>query len=83
MLGDTTQLLAPHILFSNIFFLQGIYTPTFGTDGALWSLANEFWYYLLFPLGLIALRSRAVRCSAGSARSSSVPSRGSSASPSS
>ena len=28
----------------------------FGTDGALWSLANEFWYYLLFPLGLITCR---------------------------
>lgn len=34
----------------NAFFLQTITTPVFGTNGPLWSLANEFWYYLLFPL---------------------------------
>ena len=36
----------------NSFFLQTILVPCFGTNGPLWSLANEFWYYLLFPLGL-------------------------------
>jgi peptidoglycan/LPS O-acetylase OafA/YrhL len=39
--------------FGNIFFLQGVLTPVFGTNGPLWSLANEFWYYILFPLLLI------------------------------
>jgi peptidoglycan/LPS O-acetylase OafA/YrhL len=39
----------------NFFFLQGVKVDPFGSDGALWSLANEFWYYLLFPLALIAL----------------------------
>ena len=34
----------------NTFFLQTILVPCFGTNGPLWSLANEFWYYLLFPL---------------------------------
>lgn len=34
----------------NLFFLQTIYVPTYGTNVALWSLANEFWYYVLFPL---------------------------------
>ena len=34
----------------NVFFLQSIITPTFGTNGPLWSLANEFSYYVLFPL---------------------------------
>lgn len=34
----------------NAFFLQTILVPCFGTNGPLWSLANEFWYYLLFPL---------------------------------
>ena len=38
----------------NLFFLQGKSVPTFGSNGALWSLANEFWYYLLFPLALMA-----------------------------
>jgi len=37
-------------LLGNIFFLQTILVPTFGTNTPLWSLANEFWYYVLFPL---------------------------------
>jgi peptidoglycan/LPS O-acetylase OafA/YrhL len=40
----------------NLFFLQTIAVPTFGSNGPLWSLANEFWYYLLFPLAIQALR---------------------------
>lgn len=40
--------------FSNIAFLQAIYTPVFGSNGPLWSLTNEFWYYITFPLALIA-----------------------------
>lgn len=39
----------------NLFFLQTILVPCFGTNSPLWSLANEFWYYLLFPLGLTIL----------------------------
>jgi peptidoglycan/LPS O-acetylase OafA/YrhL len=39
----------------NMFFLQGVLVPAFGSDGPLWSLANEFWYYVLFPLGLVAV----------------------------
>lgn len=48
----------------NLFFLQTVnipyigIVPTFGTNGPLWSLANEFWYYILFPLILIPLWSR-------------------------
>jgi peptidoglycan/LPS O-acetylase OafA/YrhL len=42
--------LAPHIVIGNIFFLQKILVPVPGTNIALWSLTNEFWYYLLFPL---------------------------------
>ena len=34
----------------NLAFLQTIIVPPFGSNGALWSLANEFWYYVLFPL---------------------------------
>jgi peptidoglycan/LPS O-acetylase OafA/YrhL len=41
-------------LVGNLFFLQGKSVPTFGSNAALWSLANEFWYYLLFPLALLA-----------------------------
>ena len=34
----------------NLAFLQTIELPVFGSNGPLWSLANEFWYYVLFPL---------------------------------
>ena len=42
--------------FGNVFFLQTIRTATFGSDRVLWSLAAEFWYYLLFPLAFLAIR---------------------------
>lgn len=38
------------VFLGNLFFLQTILVPCFGTDFPLWSLANEFWYYLMFPL---------------------------------
>lgn len=48
------------IASANVFNLQTIVEPTFGSNGPLWSLANEFWYYLLFPLCLIPwVRGRA------------------------
>jgi peptidoglycan/LPS O-acetylase OafA/YrhL len=34
----------------NALFLQTIEAPVYGTNGPLWSLANEAWYYLIFPL---------------------------------
>jgi peptidoglycan/LPS O-acetylase OafA/YrhL len=39
-------------------FLQSIdrlRIPPFGTDWALWSLSNEFWYYALFPILAVSL----------------------------
>ncbi|QVL33764.1 acyltransferase [Telmatocola sphagniphila] len=39
----------------NLGFVQTIGVPTFGTNSPLWSLANEFWYYVLFPLGTLLL----------------------------
>lgn len=51
-------------LLGNVLFLQTLLVPTFGSNAALWSLANEFWYYLLFPLLLapfMVRRPRAVR----------------------
>ncbi|MEM8720415.1 MAG: acyltransferase [Cyanobacteria bacterium P01_G01_bin.39] len=38
----------------NTFFLQKILTPIYGTNDPLWSLTNEFWYYILFPLCVYA-----------------------------
>jgi peptidoglycan/LPS O-acetylase OafA/YrhL len=37
-------------LLGNLVFMQGIAVHTFGTNGPMWSLANEFWYYIVFPL---------------------------------
>lgn len=41
--------------FGNLGFLQTLFCPVFGTNGPLWSLAYEFWYYILFPLCLYVL----------------------------
>ena len=55
------------ILAANGLYLQTIRlpgfgpnpVPTFGSNGALWSLSYEFWYYLAFPLLVFLLaRSR-------------------------
>jgi peptidoglycan/LPS O-acetylase OafA/YrhL len=43
------------VILGNLLFLQTILVPPIGTNTPLWSLANEFWYYLAFPLLLIAL----------------------------
>lgn len=37
------------IFAGNLFFLQEISVPPFGSNTALWSLSYEFWYYILFP----------------------------------
>jgi peptidoglycan/LPS O-acetylase OafA/YrhL len=34
----------------NLAFVQTIWVPIFGSNTPIWSLANEFWYYLIFPL---------------------------------
>lgn len=39
----------------NLLFLQTILGPTFGSDTPLWSLANEFWYYVIGPLAGLCL----------------------------
>jgi peptidoglycan/LPS O-acetylase OafA/YrhL len=37
----------------NLLFLQSIFYDPFGSNGPLWSLSYEFWYYMLFPLILL------------------------------
>jgi peptidoglycan/LPS O-acetylase OafA/YrhL len=51
------------VLFGNVLFLQtaslpaslGHAIPTFGSNGPLWSLCNEFWYYIAFPIALLLI----------------------------
>ena len=45
-------------LIGNLAFLQTIRVPTFGSNAPLWSVANEFWYYVLFGLIFAAILSR-------------------------
>lgn len=44
----------------NLFFLHSWITPIFGSNGPMWSLFNEFWYYIIFPLfcSLIFLKNQ-------------------------
>ncbi len=53
--------------FGNLVFLQNISVPVFGSNGPLWSLANEFWYYVIFPLlvgGIGSSRKSPLKCAA-------------------
>jgi peptidoglycan/LPS O-acetylase OafA/YrhL len=45
-------------LLGNILFLQSIAVAPFGTNGPLWSLAYEFWFYIWFPALWISWRRR-------------------------
>lgn len=55
---DVPSRLTLPVLAANGLFLQtialpgtgGRHVPAFGTNGPLWSLSNEFWYYIAFPL---------------------------------
>lgn len=56
--GVDSITLSPLTMLGNVFFLQTIAVPVFGTNGPLWSLANEFCYYCVFPFIAIALYKR-------------------------
>ena len=45
------------VFFGNLFFLQSVVSPVFGSNGPLWSLSYEFWYYILFPAFVLAAAS--------------------------
>jgi peptidoglycan/LPS O-acetylase OafA/YrhL len=58
---DGSWSIGPTRFISNLLFLQTIETPVYGSNMPLWSLANEFWYYVLFPLAFLTLsKHRAV-----------------------
>ena len=47
---DLAARLSWKVIVANATFLQGILSPTAGTNNSLWSLAYEWWYYLQFPM---------------------------------
>ncbi|WP_058301147.1 acyltransferase family protein [Gorillibacterium timonense] len=61
--GYTSRLAELKDFVGNLLFLQANRVSSYGSNGPLWSLAYEFWYYLLFPLVLLALlrTTRAIR----------------------
>ncbi len=58
---DISQRLSLSHFFGNLCMLQNIYFPTFGSNAPLWSLTNEFWYYVLFPMLAIILTTQKKR----------------------
>lgn len=52
------QLLGVPETIGNIFFLQSLWVSTIGSNTPLWSLAYEFWFYVMFPAILIACSGR-------------------------
>ena len=45
----------------NLTFLQGVFVQPYGSNGALWSLSYEFWYYIAFPcLAIMLLRRSSI-----------------------
>ena len=55
---DRTDLL---IFMGNLVGLQTMFVPTFGSNGPLWSLACELWYYLMFPTFLLVIFGKGLR----------------------
>jgi len=45
----------------NVAFLQTVLAPPYGTNSPLWSICNEFWYYIVFPcLALVVAGSSSI-----------------------
>jgi peptidoglycan/LPS O-acetylase OafA/YrhL len=49
-----TYSVSPLTFLGNLAFVNTVFVESFGTNGPLWSLACEFWYYVLFPLLAVA-----------------------------
>lgn len=47
-------------IIGNLFGMQTIAVDNFGQNYALWSLANETWYYCLFPLVMLTWSGRSL-----------------------
>ena len=57
-LGRVADRTSLPVFLGNALFLQTIRVPVFGSNGPLWSLANEFWYYMLYPCLVCAWKQR-------------------------
>jgi peptidoglycan/LPS O-acetylase OafA/YrhL len=57
---STSEPYSMSAFFGNMIGLQTIVVPPFGGNFPLWSLANETWYYVLFPLSVLVFRGRTI-----------------------
>lgn len=55
---DVRERLSIGAFLGNAAFLQSLVVTPFGSNGPLWSLAYEFWFYVWFPAIVLALRGR-------------------------
>ncbi|WCT72721.1 acyltransferase [Sphingomonas naphthae] len=55
---DAADNLGAANILGSLAFLQKIVVPPIGSNGPLWSTAYEFWYYLWYPVIVLALRRR-------------------------
>ncbi len=51
--GAITDQLSVETLLGNLVMLQNIVVPVLGSNGPLWSLAYEWWYYWIFVVAAI------------------------------
>lgn len=59
IVSPVIEQLGLEVLLGNMAFLQTIAVPTWGSNGPLWSLAYEFWFYIWFPaLALLLIQRR-------------------------
>jgi peptidoglycan/LPS O-acetylase OafA/YrhL len=57
LVHDVASKLTFPVIAGNLVFLQHARVPTAGTNDSLWSLTNEFWYYILFPAVLLLFKA--------------------------
>lgn len=60
ILAPVFQNISGTIFLGNLFFLQSIYFPSLGSNGPLWSLSYEFWYYVIFPAALLVFFAKKI-----------------------
>ncbi len=60
LVENSTDTLTLPTLLGNLLFLQRIVVGTWGSNGPLWSLAFEFWFYIWFPALALLIRQRRI-----------------------
>lgn len=56
--GGAIQFLGLQETIGNLFFVQSLWVSTLGSNTPLWSLAYEFWFYMMFPAILVLVSRR-------------------------